>query len=249
MSTGITAEDLSRLVGVLDVASDLKLITVDVANGYQKQFADFVRRIREAHPDHIIIAGNVVTSELVLDLHEEGADVVKVGLGPGSVCTTRLQTGVGYPQFSAVMECYEECKGSGVKIMSDGGCTCPGDVAKAIAAGADLVMLGGMLSGHEQCSGEVKQKADGSLVKTFYGMSSTTAMLKRNGNVASYRCAEGKTVEVPYKGDVNGTVLTILGGLRSTCTYTGSRKLSELKANARFIRVSQQVNQVYGEAK
>ncbi|XP_064137093.1 GMP reductase 1 isoform X3 [Loxodonta africana] len=195
------------------------------------------------HPE-CLQAGNVVTGEMVEELILSGADIIKVGVGPGSVCTTRTKTGVGYPQLSAVIECADSAHGLKGHIISDGGCTCPGDVAKAFGAGADFVMLGGMFSGHTECAGEVIER-DGQKLKLFYGMSSDTAMKKHAGGVAEYRASEGKTVEVPYKGDVENTILDILGGLRSTCTYVGAAKLKELSRRATFIRVTQQHNTVF----
>lgn len=184
-------------------------------------------------------AGNVVTGEMVEELILSGADIIKVGIGPGSVCTTRTKTGVGYPQLSAVIECADSAHGLKGHIISDGGCTCPGDVAKAFGGGADFVMLGGMFSGHTECAGELIER-NGQKLKLFYGMSSETAMKKHVGGVAEYRASEGKTVEVPYKGDVENTILDILGGLRSTCTYVGAAKLKELSRRTTFIRVTQQ---------
>uniref|UniRef100_A0A668VZK8 GMP reductase n=1 Tax=Oreochromis aureus TaxID=47969 RepID=A0A668VZK8_OREAU len=186
-------------------------------------------------------AGNVVTGEMVEELILSGADIIKVGIGPGSVCTTRIKTGVGYPQLSAVIECADSAHGLKGHIISDGGCSCPGDVAKAFGAGADFVMMGGMLAGHDQCSGEVIEK-NGKKYKLFYGMSSDTAMKKYTGGVAEYRASEGRTVEVPYKGDVENTIRDVLGGLRSTCTYVGAAKLKELSRRTTFIRVTQQSN-------
>uniref|UniRef100_A0A4W5LAJ6 GMP reductase n=1 Tax=Hucho hucho TaxID=62062 RepID=A0A4W5LAJ6_9TELE len=191
----------------------------------------------------ILEAGNVVTGEMVEELILSGADIIKVGIGPGSVCTTRIKTGVGYPQLSAVIECADSAHGLKGHIISDGGCSCPGDVAKAFGAGADFVMMGGMLAGHDQCLGEVVQK-DGKKVKLFYGMSSDTAMKKYVGGVAEYRASEGRTVEVPYRGDVENTIRDILGGLRSTCTYVGAAKLKELSRRTTFIRVTQQASTI-----
>ncbi|KAM8787803.1 GMP reductase 1 isoform 2-T2 [Rhynchonycteris naso] len=195
------------------------------------------------HPE-CLQAGNVVTGEMVEELILSGADIIKVGVGPGSVCTTRTKTGVGYPQLSAVIECADSAHGLKGHIISDGGCTCPGDVAKAFGAGADFVMLGGMFSGHTECAGEVIER-NGQKLKLFYGMSSETAMKKHAGGVAEYRASEGKTVEVPYKGDVENTIRDILGGLRSTCTYVGAAKLKELSKRTTFIRVTQQHNTVF----
>ena len=230
---------------ILPVLPDIKFICLDVANGYSESFVRFVKDVRKAFPTHTIMAGNVVTGEMVEELILSGADIIKVGIGPGSVCTTRKKTGVGYPQLSAVLECADAAHGLGGHIISDGGCTCPGDVCKAFGAGADFVMLGGMLAGHDECTGEIVTKPSGVKVKQFYGMSSATAMLKHHGGVAEYRASEGKTVEVPYRGDVDKTILDILGGLRSACTYTGASKLRELPIRTTFIRVSQQTNEVF----
>ncbi|XP_010215267.1 PREDICTED: GMP reductase 1 isoform X2 [Tinamus guttatus] len=195
------------------------------------------------HPE-CLEAGNVVTGEMVEELILSGADIIKVGIGPGSVCTTRIKTGVGYPQLSAVIECADSAHGLKGHIISDGGCSCPGDVAKAFGAGADFVMLGGMFAGHDQCAGEIMEK-NGKKVMLFYGMSSDTAMKKYAGGVAEYRASEGRTVEVPYRGDVELTILDILGGLRSTCTYVGAAELKELSRRTTFIRVTQQHSQVF----
>lgn len=243
-SAGMADMDFQRLTDVLQVTPGVNFICLDVANGYSQHFVDFVRKVRMAFPKHTIIAGNVVTGEMVEELILSGADIIKVGIGPGSVCTTRMKTGVGYPQLSAVLECADAAHGLQGHIISDGGCTCPGDVAKAFGAGADFVMAGGMFAGHEQCGGELIEK-NGKKLKMFYGMSSNTAMQKHAGGVAEYRASEGKTVEVPYKGDVETTILDILGGLRSACTYTGASKLKELPRRATFIRCTQQLNTIY----
>lgn len=245
VSSGTSESDFENLSQVLKEVPGVEFICLDVANGYSQHFVEFVRKVRQAFPSHTIIAGNVVTGEMVEELLLSGADIIKVGIGPGSVCTTRIKTGVGYPQLSAVIECADAAHGLQGHIISDGGCTCPGDVAKAFGAGADFVMLGGMLAGHDQSGGEIRHKADGTKVKLFYGMSSDTAMKKHAGGVADYRTSEGRTIEVPYRGDVEVTLLDILGGLRSACTYTGAAKLKELPRRATFIRCTQQVNTVF----
>ena len=243
VSSGTRDDDFESLNVILGkVSSDL--ICLDVANGYSQHFVDFIKRIREAFPDKIIMAGNVVTGEMAEELVLSGADIVKVGIGPGSVCTTRKKTGVGYPQLSAVIECADAAHGLKGLVCSDGGCTVPGDVSKAFAAGADFVMLGGMLAGHEECSGEIIEE-NGMSYKRFYGMSSSEAMHKHRGGVAGYRSSEGKSVNVPYRGPIEPTILDILGGLRSTCTYVGAQRLKELSKRTTFIRVNQQLNEVY----
>ena len=223
-----------------------RFVCIDAANGYTKRFCDFIKKVREEHPALIIIAGNVVTGEMTEQLILNGADIVKVGIGSGSVCTTRLQTGVGYPQLSAVIECADAAHGLGGHIMADGGCCCAGDIAKAFCAGADFVMLGGMLAGHTESAGQ-EEIVDGEKYKAFYGMSSETAMKKHNGGVASYRSAEGKTVRVKHRGLVKHTLESVLGGLRSSCTYIGARRLKDMPKCATFIRTSQQSNEVFGK--
>lgn len=240
VSTGTNEKDFQRLNRIINAYPEITFICIDVANGYSEHFGDFVAKVRESFPKHTIIAGNVVTADMTQELILRGADIVKVGIGPGSVCTTRIQTGVGYPQLSAIIECADAAHGLGAHIIADGGCTCPGDIAKAFGAGADFVMLGGMLAGHDEGGGEVK---DGKV--TFYGMSSDTAMEKHHGGVASYRSSEGRTVTIPYKGNVNDTVLDLLGGIRSTCTYVGAPTLKQLSKCTTFIRVNRQINDVF----
>src|SRR5690606_6149752 len=186
------------------------------------------------------------TGEMVEELLLSGADIIKVGIGPGSVCTTRVKTGVGYPQLSAIIECADAAHGLGGQIISDGGCTVPGDVAKAFGAGADFVMLGGMFSGHDECEGEVLHNGKRKFMK-FYGMSSDTAMNKHFGKIEEYRASEGKTVLVPYRGPVENTIMEILGGLRSACTYAGARRLKDLPKCTTFVRVNRQLNQRFDE--
>jgi GMP reductase len=226
--------------------TDWEFVCLDVANGYSQKFIDFVKEFRKRCPEKVIIAGNVVTAEMTEALLLAGADIIKVGIGPGSVCTTRKVAGVGYPQLSAVIECADAAHGIGGFIMADGGCQSPGDVAKAFGAGADFVMLGGMLAGHEECAGELVTDDSGASHKVFYGMSSTTAMDKHSGGVASYRASEGKTVRIPYRGPVEATLQQILGGVRSACTYTGARTIKQLPKCTTFVRVNRQLNTVFG---
>lgn len=241
--TGIGEKDFAALSEILKVVQT-PFICLDVANGYTQRFVDCVRILRAQYPDKTLMAGNVVTAEMAEELILAGADIVKVGIGPGSVCTTRLKTGVGYPQLSAIIECADAVHGLGGHLCADGGCTSPGDVAKAFAAGADFVMLGGMLAGHDECSGDKIEK-DGKAYKRFYGMSSAEAMTKHRGGVDDYRASEGRSVDVPYRGAVENTVLDILGGIRSTCTYVGAQRLKELSKRTTFVRVSQQLNEVF----
>ena len=244
VSTGTSDADFERLKVIINQVRQIQFICVDVANGYHEKFGQFIERVRTTYPDKTIIAGNVVTADMTQELILRGADIVKVGIGPGSVCTTRFQTGVGYPQLSAIIECSDAAHGLGAHIIADGGCTSPGDVAKAFGAGADFVMLGGMLAGHTEGGGEVK---DGRV--SFYGMSSKAANEKHFGGLKEYRSAEGKVVDIPYKGDVEHTVLDILGGIRSTCTYVGAAQLKNLSKCTTFARVTQQINNVFGPPK
>ena len=244
ISLGITKKDADKLAEIIKVVPELNFICLDVANGYSEHFVAFVRQTRKKYPEKIIIAGNVVTGEMVEELLLSGADMVKVGIGPGSVCTTRVKTGVGYPQLSAIVECADAAHGIGGQIICDGGCTTPGDIAKAFGAGADFVMLGGMFAGHTESGGQIVER-NGEKFKQFYGMSSQVAMKKHAGGVAEYRASEGKAVEVPYRGPVEATVQDILGGVRSACTYVGASKLKELTKRTTFIRVTEQENKVY----
>ncbi|HEY4037695.1 MAG TPA: GMP reductase [Burkholderiaceae bacterium] len=244
-SVGITAADEEKFHRVVDASEGaIEYVCIDVANGYHQNFVAFVRKIRARYPRLVIMAGNVVTGEMTEELILSGADIVKVGLGPGSVCTTRVMTGVGYPQLSAVIECADAAHGLGGHICSDGGCVTPGDIAKAFGAGADFVMLGGMLAGHAECTGDVVER-DGQRFQRFYGMSSKTAMDRHSGGVAEYRAAEGKEVLVPYRGEVTPTVQELVGGLRSACAYVGARRLKELSKRTTFVRVTQQANEVF----
>tara|TARA_Y100000034_G_scaffold116198_1_gene154266 strand:- start:682 stop:1716 length:1035 start_codon:yes stop_codon:yes gene_type:complete len=247
LSFGMSRKDQDILFGKYNsFMAQHPFFCLDVANGYSEKFVDFIRRVRKRWNDKVIIAGNVVTAEMTEALILAGADIVKVGIGPGSVCTTRKITGVGYPQLSAVMECADAAHGIGGHIMADGGCQSAGDVAKAFGAGADFVMLGGMLAGHDESAGDMVAGEGGTLYKTFYGMSSDTAMEKHNGGVATYRASEGKTVQVEYRGSIKNTIQQILGGVRSACTYTGARTLKQLPKCTTFVRVSRQINTIFG---
>lgn len=245
LSTGIGSADEEKIQKIVEKHPKINFLCIDVANGYSEHFVDFVKKIRSTFPDKTIIAGNVVTGEMVEELILAGADIIKVGIGPGSVCTTRIKTGVGYPQLSAIIECADAAHGLGGHIISDGGCKIPGDVAKAFGGGADFVMLGGMFAGHDESGGEIVEE-NGKKFRLFYGMSSQTAMDKHAGGVAEYRASEGKTVKVAYKGPVSETVKDILGGVRSTCTYVGASQLRELSKRTTFIRVAEQENQIFG---
>jgi len=200
--------------------------------------------VRDKYPTKTIIAGNVVTADMAQELVLSGADIVKVGIGPGSVCTTRIQTGVGYPQLSAVIECADAAHGLGAHVIADGGCTCPGDVSKGFGGGADFVMLGGMLAGHDEGKGKLV-KINGSKYIEFYGSSSEVANKKHYGGLSDYRSSEGRKVRVKYRGKINDTVLNILGGVRSSCTYVGAPSLKQLSKCTTFVRVSNQFNDTF----
>jgi len=244
LSTGTSDKDYKRLNEILKEFSFFEFICIDIANGYSDHFSKFVRSVREKYPTKTIIAGNVVTADMTQELVMSGADIVKVGIGPGSVCTTRIQTGVGYPQLSAVIECADAAHGLGAHIIADGGCTCPGDVAKAFGGGADFVMLGGMFAGHEEGGGK-KIKKNGSQFIEFYGSSSDTALDKHYGGLADYRSSEGKKVQLKYRGKIKNTVFNILGGVRSSCTYVGAPSLKQLSKCTTFIRVNKQYNDTF----
>lgn len=225
-----------------EIEYDLKWICLDVANGYTERFMDFVKTIRqhESTKNSIIIAGNVCTPEATEEIILAGADIVKIGIGPGSVCTTRKITGVGFPQLSATIECADAAHGLGGHIITDGGCVVAGDISKSFGAGADFVMLGGMFAGHDECEGEIE---DGKM--SFHGMSSEDAQLKHYGKKASHRASEGKKVYIDYKGSVGTTVEEILGGLRSACTYAGAKTLKDLPKCTTFVKVNRQLNEVF----
>jgi GMP reductase len=265
MSIGITDTNLAKFNAVYKLVNEgnLKYVCIDVANGYSERFGNFVRKFRKAFPNVVIIAGNVVTGEMTEELILNGADIVKVGIGPGSVCTTRIQTGVGYPQLSAVIECADAAHGLGGLVIADGGCSTPGDVVKAFAGGADFVMLGGMLAGHDEGGGniiakiyetdEVVKMGDGfyetvykekSFIQ-FYGMSSDAANTKHFGGLKDYRSSEGREILVPYRGAIENTIQDILGGTRSACTYAGAQRLKHLMRCATFIRCTDTHNRVF----
>lgn len=236
VTTGTSEDDYNKVAQIMQqFGPQLPMICIDVANGYTEYFLNFIRRMRITYPEKIIIAGNVVTGDMTQELILAGADIIKVGIGPGSACTTRMTTGVGYPQLSAIIECADAAHGLNGHIIADGGCREPGDVAKAFSGGADFVMLGGMFAGYDESGGEVIEE-EGKKFKLFYGMSSETAMNKYYGGVAEYRTSEGATMKMPYRGPVIEAVKNILGGLRSACTYVGASTLKQLTKRTTFIR-------------
>ncbi len=234
------AQDWKTMQDVLKSFPDIKMITVDVANAYHQNMVDFIKKVRDEYPNKIIVAGNVVTPEMTEELIINGADVVKIGIGPGSVCTTRTMTGVGVPQFSAILDCADAANGVDGHIMADGGCVHPGDIAKAFGGGAHMVMIGGMLAGHDESEQEV---VDGKI--EFYGMSSDRAREKHGKRKDGYRGNEGRLISLPYRGPVQHTVEDILGGVRSACTYIGARRLKDMPKCASFVTTNNVINRVY----
>lgn len=270
ISTGLK-DDKEQLFRILQAGSQIDKICIDIANGYIPNLINFVKEVREKFPKLLIMVGNVVTGDMTQDLILNGADIVKVGIGPGSVCTTRKLTGVGRPQLSAILECADAAHGVGGLVCADGGCTCAGDVAKAFGAGADFVMLGGMFAGTDESAGEIIEKmyrtneykyhylTDSSIesdkpifevkkFKQFYGMSSQLAQEKHFGGMANYRASEGKVVEIPYKGSVENVIQEILGGIRSTMSYIGAKRLKDIPKCTTFYRVNRQLNEVFGKS-
>jgi len=244
VSTGISDKDLENLDKIVKLLKPY-FICIDVANGYMSKFIETCRQIREKYPSTILIAGNVCTSQGVLDLVMNGkVDIVKVGIGSGSCCTTRKQTGIGMPQLSAVIECADTAHGLDAHIISDGGLQVVGDFSKAYGAGADFVMSGSMFAGHNESGGELIFEG-GKTYKVFYGMSSSNAMNKYSGGVAKYRSSEGKAVKIECRGLVEDTILNIQGGIRSCMTYLGAKKIKDIPKCATFVRVNRQLNQIY----
>lgn len=268
VSTGLK-DDKERLFALLsDKELKIDKLCIDIANGYIPKLLAFVKEVRAKFPHLLIMVGNVVTGDMTQDLILSGADIVKVGIGPGSVCTTRKLTGVGRPQLSAILECADAAHGVGGLVCADGGCTCAGDIAKAFGAGADFVMIGGMLAGTDEAAGDLIEKIvqTNQLVannknpnelcflqkkekyKQFYGMSSQLAQEKHFGGMACYRASEGKVVEVPYKGSAELVIQEVLGGIRSTMSYIGARRLKDIPKCTTFYRVNRQLNEVFGKS-
>lgn len=272
-SVGTGQKDIEKLIDVFNQIKKYNFqtpnICLDVANGYTEQFVKTSSHIRKLFPDSVLMAGNVVTPEMTEELIIHGqVDIVKVGIGSGSVCTTRLKTGVGYPQLSAVMECSDAAHGLGGHICSDGGCKVIGDICKAFGGNTDFVMLGSIFAGTDECEGEwayeyyvdpgssapgfwqpIDPGNEGSIKKKislkYYGMSSEKAMNKHHNGVAKYRTAEGKCVTIPYKGKAKEILQDIYGGIRSACTYIGANKIKDFGKKTTFIQVNNTHNKVY----
>lgn len=267
-STGTGVQDIEKLTQVFNFLrthnAPLPNICVDVANGYTEKFVKTVAHMRRLYEEVIIMAGNVVTPEMVEELIIHGkADIIKIGIGSGSVCTTRLKTGVGYPQLSAIMECSDAAHGLGAHICGDGGCKNVGDICKAFGGNSDFVMLGSLFAGCDECEGEwqyeylvedmgfwqpidpgyVTQKRKANL--KFYGMSSQKAMDKYHDGMATYKTTEGKCVSIPYKGLAQNIIQDIYGGLRSSCTYVGANKIKDFGKKTTFVMVNNTHNRIY----
>ena len=245
ITIGMNDEELQKAMSIVKVWKDrvskfTPKIVIDVANGYMNPFYDFITKVRFNIPDAFIMAGTVTTPEAASRVIESGADLARIGIGTGAVCTTRRMAGVGYPLFSALMECVPAATESGGGVQSDGGCVNPGDFSKAFAVGAQMVMAGSIFAGHDESEQEIR---DGKVV--FYGMSSHVAQQKHN-QVKNYRASEGRVVQIPYKGLVEHTISDILGGIRSTCAYVGAKNLVELHEKAKFIQVNTQLNTSLG---
>ena len=245
VTVGSSDEEFNKAKNIFKLNNELDYLCLDVANGYREDFLQAIAKFREAFPDKIIMAGNVATREMTEAIILAGADIVKVGIGPGSVCTTRKVAGVGYPQLSSISECADAAHGLGGHVISDGGCKFPGDVAKAFGAGSDFVMLGGMFAGHTESGGDLVTDENGQMFKDFYGMSSELAQQRYYGDLAEHRASEGKKVRLKYKGSIDITVQSILGGVRSACSYVGAKTLKDLPKCTTFIRVTQTTNEIF----
>ncbi len=245
VTVGSSDEEFNKAKNIFKLNNELDFLCLDVANGYREDFLQAVAKFREAFPEKIIMAGNVATREMTEAIILAGADIVKVGIGPGSVCTTRKVAGVGYPQLSSISECADAAHGLGGHVISDGGCKFPGDVAKAFGAGSDFVMLGGMFAGHTESGGDLVTDENGQMYKDFYGMSSELAQQRYYGDLAEHRASEGKKVRLKYKGSIDITVQSILGGVRSACSYVGAKTLKDLPKCTTFIRVTQTTNEIF----
>ncbi|MEC8339668.1 MAG: GMP reductase [Nanoarchaeota archaeon] len=247
-SIGMRDKDLELLDTIIEknLINNFSFICIDVPNGYLEKFSQTIRDVRKKCPEHIIIAGNVVSNEMTEELILNGADIVKVGIGPGSACTTRRMTGVGYPQLSAVIECADaahgisNAQGCGL-IIADGGQVHPSCVAKAFCGGADFNMFGSMFSGFEESGGETIEK-NGKKYKEYFGSSSNKAMIDFYGKKDSHRASEGRYTLRPHKGSIRDFIQDLFGALRSTGTYIGAKKIKEFTKRATFVRVSRQLN-------
>jgi IMP dehydrogenase len=242
-AVGVTADTLERVAALVEAGVDL--VVVDTAHGHSRGVCEMVERIKAHYPALPVVAGNVATAEGAQALIDAGADGVKVGVGPGSICTTRIIAGVGVPQLSAIMDAATVCTAAGIPLIADGGIKQTGDIAKALAAGADCVMMGNMLAGHEESPGE-KLQYEGRMFKVYRGMGSEGAMM--SGSADRYfqdveddlpkLVPEGIEGRVPFKGSVADTLYQIVGGIRAAMGYCGCATIEELKQHGRFVRIT-----------
>ncbi|MDR2879594.1 MAG: IMP dehydrogenase [Fusobacteriales bacterium] len=241
-AVGIGKDTIDRISALVKAGVDV--VTVDSAHGHSKGVVDAVKKIRKKFPKLDLIGGNIVTKEAAADLVKAGVDAVKVGIGPGSICTTRVVSGVGVPQVSAVMEVYDYCKKQGISVIADGGITLSGDIVKAVASGADCVMLGSLLAGTEEAPGE-EVLFNGRKFKTYVGMGSLVAM--KRGSKDRYFQLESATEKlvpegiesmVPFKGRLKDTIYQLCGGLRSGMGYCGAPDIESLKSKSKFIKIT-----------
>lgn len=245
-AVGVTSDTFERAKALFEAGADA--IVIDTAHGHSAGVLRKIKEIRDHFPHNTLIAGNVATAEGTRALFEAGVDVVKVGIGPGSICTTRVVAGVGVPQLTAIYDAADVAREFGKPIIADGGIKYSGDVVKALAAGGNAVMLGSMLSGTEEAPGDVQQGSDGRLVKSYRGMGSVGAMSQQHGssdryfqggvNEANKLVPEGIEAVVSYKGTVSNVVYQILGGLRSGMGYCGAENIDKLIETAQFVRIS-----------
>ena len=242
-AVGVSSETMDRVKALVDAEVDV--IAVDSAHGHSQGVITTIAALHAAFPTLTLIGGNIVTAEAAHDLIKAGASILKVGVGPGSICTTRIVAGVGVPQITAVNDVYQVAKAAGVSVIADGGIKFSGDIVKALAAGADAVMLGGLLAGCEETPGDVID-VYGKKVKTYMGMGSLTAMQKGSSDryfqggqkELSKLVPEGIEATVPYKGPIADVLYQMMGGLRSGMGYCGCANLSDLKTNARFVKIT-----------
>lgn len=242
-AVGVSLDTLDRVKALVDAGVDI--ITVDSAHGHSKGVIDSVRSIRDVYPDLDIVGGNIVTAHGAIDLIEAGANVLKVGVGPGSICTTRVVSGVGVPQLTAINDIYQVAKEHNVGVIADGGIKLSGDIVKAIAAGADCVMLGGLLAGTEESPGDIIE-VYGKRVKNYVGMGSLSAMQRGSSdryfqggvNELKKLVPEGIEATVPFKGSIEDVIYQMLGGLRSGMGYCGCESIDAMKERAQFVKIT-----------
>jgi GMP reductase len=242
ITSGVQPWDIEKTVAVIRKFPDIGIINVDIANVYANMqgMVNTIKLYREKFPHIQICAGNVATAEPIKHFVDAGATLIKVGVGSGAACKTRSEVGVGIPQVSAIMDCYPVAQSYGVHLISDGGCVTAGDVCKAIAAGAKIVMVAGMVSKSEECDNIVE--IDGKKYVNFYGLGSTTMYNRTKPTEQEYRPNEGRDLLIPCKGSITSVMQQIQGGLRSVCTYVGAENIDALYKRTQFVRVNNIIN-------